>query len=149
MSSRPMRAAAMSSSMMMSAQQLSVMYVAFFIINSIVIWLANRWYPNAVVLGTHIHSPLMGLVYSMVVFTLLVVGAVPVIEYVTAQMKWRLSNRDWMMLYFVVNLVALWVVARFAEQLGMGLSSWVVVAVLSVIINLAQGMAVKFVVMKV
>src|SRR6185369_1237965 len=49
---------------------------------------------------------------------------------------------EMMVAYFVVNFVVLWFTSRFSEIFGMGLSSWVVVLVLALVINLVQGMAV-------
>jgi hypothetical protein len=130
---------------MMSAKELGAMFVAWFIGHSAVIYLANSIFPEAVVLGTHFFSPLQSLAYSMVVFTLITVGATPIIEHLAASSKKVLKAMDWIVLYFVINAVALWVVARFAEQLGFGVSSWMVVVALAAVMDLVQG----FLVMKV
>ena len=127
----------------MSAQQLTVITVLWFIAHSIIIYFANNWYPTAVVLGTHVITPMMGILYSMVVFTLLTVGSIPVIELVAAQMRWRLSNMHWFAAFWAIDAAALWLVARFAEQLGMGISSWVVAVVLGLLMDLVQGVLVQ------
>jgi hypothetical protein len=46
-----------------------------------------------------------------------------------------------MLTYFAINIVALWEITRFAENLGLGVSSWVVVILLAAALDWAQGMA--------
>ncbi|HEX7018054.1 MAG TPA: hypothetical protein VF209_04075 [Patescibacteria group bacterium] len=127
----------------MSAQQLTMVTVLWFLAHSAIIYLANMWFPNSVVLGTNVISPMMGILYSMVVFTLLTVGSIPVIELVSTQMRIKMMSLHWFGTFAVINTVGLWIVARFAEQLGMGLSSWMVAVALAVVMDIAQGMLVQ------
>lgn len=127
----------------MSAQQLALTAVLWLVAHTAIIYLANQFFPASVVLGTNLITPMMGLVYSMVVFTLIAVGAIPVIEAISAQMKWQLSNLHWFALFLVVDVVGLWIVARFAEQLGMGISWWLVALVLGLVMDVVQGFLVK------
>lgn len=126
----------------MTARQLSLTFVVWLIAHSLIFYLANRFYPQAVVLGTHELSALQGLAYSMVVFTLITVGSIPVVEMIAGMQNRVLKAMDWMVIYFVINTAAIWVVARFAEQLGMGISSWMVAIVLGLIIDAVQGLLV-------
>lgn len=87
-------------------------------------------------------KPLTGLLQSMAVFSLLTVAASPVIEAVADQMKYKLSFLHWIVLYAGINFGGLWITGRFAEQLGLGVSSWIVVLILAVIMDFAQGAAV-------
>lgn len=127
----------------MSAQQLVMTGVLWLIAHSLIIYLANRWYPEAVVLGTNVISPLMAIFYSMVVFTIISVGAIPVIELLTTQLRWRLSNLHWFAIFLVVDVAGMWLVTRFAEQLGLGISWWLVAVVLGVLMDVVQGLLVK------
>lgn len=52
-----------------------------------------------------------------------------------------LTSRDWMLAYFIINFVGLWVISRYSEQFGFGISSWVVAAVLAAVLDVAQGAA--------
>lgn len=131
---------AMSSPKPLTAIQLTKVFVAWLIGHVLVVYLVSQFFPNNVVLGNHLVSPLMGLVYSMVVFTLIAVGALPIVEYVSEVQQKRLSTLDWMILYAVINTVGLWVVARFAEQLGLGLSSWMVAVSLGIVLDFVQGL---------
>ena len=124
---------------MLSARQLMMIFIVFLIGHVAVLYFANRYFPDAIVLGTHFFKPMQALVYSMVVFTLITVGAIPVIEHLSAMYKRSLSNLDWMVLYFLVNAGALWLIGRFAEQLGMGLRSYMVAFVLAAVMDVVQG----------
>lgn len=125
----------------MSLTQLVLMFVVFMVVNSVVVLVANTLFPENVVLGTHLISPLQALIQSMAVFSLITVAAAPVIEAIADQMKVKLGFGHWMLLYAVINTIALWVTARFAELVGLGISSWVVVVVLAVVLDFAQGAA--------
>lgn len=123
--------------------QLVVMFVLFMIAHSVVIYLANLLFPNAVVLGTSRLTPGLALLNSMVVFTIIAVGMVPILEYLAKLRNMRIMDMHWMVLYFLINFVGLWLVARAAETLGLGLSSWRVVAILAIVLDAVQGLAVK------
>lgn len=127
----------------MTAQQLAMIAILWLVAHSAIIYLANRWFPDAVVLGTNVITPTMAILYSMVVFTLITVGAIPVIEALSTQLRWRLSNLHWFALFALVDVVGIWLVARFAEQLGMGISSWTVALTLGLVMDVTQGVLVK------
>lgn len=133
-------------SKMMTLTQLSVMFVSFLVANSVVVYLANKFFPMAVVLGTHLLSPFTALIQSMLLFTLLIVAVMPVVEIAIAALELKVKDLHWMILYFLINSAGLWVTARFAEMMGLGLSSWVVVLILAFVINAAQGVTFKLVV---
>lgn len=124
----------------MSAKQLAVTFATWLIGHSAVIWFASRFFPQAVVLGNHMFSPIQALFYSMIVFTLIAVGAIPIIEHLAVAQRKALKTLDWVVIFFVVDAVGLWVVARFAEQLGLGIASWVTVIALAIVIDATQGL---------
>ncbi|MBP9670595.1 hypothetical protein KBD75_04310, partial [Candidatus Woesebacteria bacterium] len=49
------------------------------------------------------------------------------------------SPKQWMALYFVVNFLVIWEITRFADNLGLGVSSWGVVLLLAAVFDMAQG----------
>jgi hypothetical protein len=122
---------------------LVMFFVAFLVVHTLVMYAANMLFPQSVVLGTNTISSFTGLLYSMTVFTFITVGAMPVIESIQRSQNVKFSNTHWMVFYFAINFVGLWLVARFAEQLGLGLASWKVVAALAVVLDVAQGLVVK------
>ncbi len=127
----------------LSLTQLSTIYVLFIIINSLVVYLAHSIFPQSVVLGTHLLSPMIALLQSMLVFTLIIVGSMPIIEVVTKLAQFRVSEKNWVIIYYLVNVVGLWTTARFAELLGLGISSWIVAALLGLVLSLLQSLTNK------
>jgi hypothetical protein len=127
----------------MSFVQLLMLYVVMFIVNSVVVLVANTLFPNLVVLGTHLYSPLQALLQSMAVFSLIVVAASPIIESMAGSMRMKLSFEHWMVLYFFINAAGLWITARFAEMLGLGIASFMTVLALALVLDIAQGAAMK------
>jgi hypothetical protein len=122
---------------------LVAIYALFFLAHVAVVALASSFFPSQVVLGTHMLSPLLALMYSMGVFTIITVGALPVIEGLSKATGMKLQDMHWMVIYYVVNFAGLWITARFAEMLGMGVANWTVVAVLALVIDIVQGLIIK------
>lgn len=120
---------------------LFVTYLTLLVVNMLVVYLASMWFPQNVVLGTAHLSTFGALFLSMNFLALLGTFAIPFIREYERMKKKMLSNTHWMIKYFALNFVGLWVIARFAEQLGLGLSSWMVAAVLAVALDVFQGVA--------
>jgi hypothetical protein len=121
---------------------LVIMYAVLLVVHLIVFAVLGFVFPNVMVFGTHQVSVLAGLLMSSIVFTFLTIGAIPVIEAVQSTLKIKLSNMQWMVAYYVLDFVSLWVLARFAEQLGMGISSWKAIAFIAILFDCAQGLAI-------
>lgn len=123
--------------------RLSLMFVYFMIVNSVILFAAHLLLPQQIVLGTYQISSLLGLVQSMLFFSLWAVVTVPVIELMAQFMHLKLADIHWIIATFFINFVGLWVVARLADMLGLGISSWIIVAVLSILFDLGQGVAIR------
>ena len=50
-----------------------------------------------------------------------------------------LTYQEWMLKYFVLNFVSIWIITRFSEQFGLGISSWTVAVALALVLDIAQG----------
>ena len=83
------------------------------------------------------------LLQSMLVFTLIVVGSMPVLEIVSKSLHFKMSDKTWLLAYYVVNGISLWITGRFAELIGLGLSSWMVAVLLGLVLSLLQSLASK------
>jgi hypothetical protein len=117
-------------------------YVVVTLVSAIVIYVANMIMPDQVVLGTMSLSPWWALMLSAGKLGLLVtVASVLFAEWDDRRRK-MMTPMQQIGAYFVVNVAALWLISRFAEVYGLGLSSWVVVAVLAAVIDFLQGFAV-------
>jgi len=115
-----------------------LLYFGFFAVNSLVIWLANMFLPSYVVLGTEWITKCWAMIHSMA--TLALVDVFMVLfgrEYETMKKK-VLASGEWLAIRLVVNSVGLWLIARLAKQLGLGISSWLVVIVLGFVLSVAQ-----------
>lgn len=124
---------------------LPITFDVLFVVSAAVIYVASMMFPNQVVLGTLYITPLWAIIYSMTFLTLLNTFLLPVIrEYENYRGK-MFSDKDWMATYFVVNFVGVWVITRFAEQIGFGVSSWIVVLLLAVVLDAVQGVAMMLV----
>lgn len=120
---------------------LVVTYFVLFVVNALVVWLANSLVPQQVVLGTQFISKGWAIIHSMGTLALLNTFAIPFVrEYEKSRGK-MFSPKEWMVAYLVLNLVGVWVIARFAENLGFGISSWTVALVLAAVLDVVQGIA--------
>lgn len=120
---------------------LVITYFVLFAVNSLVIYLANLWFPQNVVLGTQSLSPIWALFLSMGVLSLINTFAIPFMNQYEKSRKQPLTPKDWMAAYFVLNFIGLWLVTRAAVQLGFGITSWIVAAILALILDVFQGIA--------
>lgn len=119
-------------------------FIAMMVTNTVVILAANALFPNQVVLGS-LSVPFWWAVYhsmlELSVITLLVLFGVTICEWKT---KAIFTPAQWMGLYFVVNVSALWGITRFAEQMGLGVSAWWVLLILAGVFDFLQGMVMMF-----
>lgn len=74
----------------------------------------------------------------MSLLALVNVFAIPFVREYEHRAGKMFANNQWMAVYFVINFVGIWLIARFADQVGFGISSWLVAAVLAVVLNVVQ-----------
>ena len=118
---------------------LVITYFVLFLVNSLVIYLANSFFPQQVVLGTQAFNTTWSIIHSMAVVALVNTFAIPFVRLWEKRRGKMLSSTEWMMAYFVVNLAGIWGVARFSEQFGLGIRSWMVAVVLALTLDFIQG----------
>lgn len=119
-------------------------FVIMMIVNVVVLMLANLVAPNHVVLGTYSITPWWATYHSMFKLSVVTTLFMPLVTFYEWKNKTVFSPKQWLMTYFVVNLVMIWEITRFAENLGFGVSSFLVVVILAAVFNLAQGSAMMF-----
>lgn len=120
--------------------QLAKVFFVQLVLNSLVIWLANWLFPSQVVLGTAYFTLGWAVFHSMVMLSLIGTLAVPLFEWKQAMMGRSLTNKEWMMGYLAVNFIGIWVISRFSEQFGLGISGWWVGLLLAAAFDFVQGM---------
>lgn len=119
---------------------LLVTYVSVFFTNALVLFLANMFFPNQVVLGTFSMNSTWALIHSMGALALLNTFAVPIARLVEHMRGKMLTTQEWMIKYFVLNFIGLWVIARYSDQFGLGISGWYIALILALVLDFAQGM---------
>lgn len=116
-------------------------FFVLFAVNALVIYLANALFPADVVLGTYSISSWWALHHSVTKLSLIVTFAIAFVYYHEWKRGKDYSPREWMLAYFAVNTVAVWMITRFAENMGLGISHWWVAVLLAVALDWAQGFA--------
>lgn len=116
-------------------------FFVMLVVNVLVMLLAHMVFPAFVVLGTGTLSVVWALALSMGILSLIDTFTIPFVRVFENYRKRMFSTVEWMVTYFVINFVGLWLISRGAEQLGLGVKSWIVVLVLAVILDMVQGMA--------
>src|SRR5689334_17483222 len=116
-------------------------FLTLFVVNGLIIILANRFFPKQVVLGTISISYWWALHNSALKLTLINTLVMPFVALYEWKKKTTFTPQQWMGTYLIVNIVALWSIARFANNLGLGLSAWWVAVILAIVLDWIQGMA--------
>ena len=116
-------------------------FIVLFTVNNLVLHLVNLFFPASIVLGTSTISHWWAMCHSMLRLTLIGTAVIPLVTYYEWKKKMTLTPRQWMLTYLVVNFVVLWCISRFADNLGLGFSSWLVILLFAGTLDLAQGFA--------
>ncbi|OGV96638.1 hypothetical protein A2W24_01600 [Microgenomates group bacterium RBG_16_45_19] len=118
---------------------LVITFGVLWMVNSLVLYLAHRLFPSYIVLGTANLPMWWAVLDSMAVLALLNTFTIPFVRQTEAKRGQMFSNKEWMVLYLGLNFVGIWVIARLAEFIGLGISSWMVALVLAVVLDGVQG----------
>lgn len=114
--------------------------IALFVTNALVILIANAIFPHSIVLGS-VHTPYWwALHHSMFKLTVVDVFAMVFVTYYEWKNSVVFTPKQWMITYFVIDLIALWGITRFAEYMGLGVSSFGVLLGLAFVLDMIQGM---------
>ncbi|MBI2009825.1 MAG: hypothetical protein HYS86_01470 [Candidatus Chisholmbacteria bacterium] len=116
-------------------------YFVLFAVNLLVLYFAHLWFPQAVVLGTEYLTLGWSLLHSMGTLALIGTFSIPFLHRYEESRGRPLTSKDWLLAYLIINFVGLWLISRFSEQFGLGVTSWVVVAVLALTLDIVQGAA--------
>ena len=115
-------------------------YLALLAVNWLVLYIAHLWFPQNIVLGNASLSAGWAMCLSMSKLALIGTLAIPFFHQWEINRSKTLSPQDWMMGYFVLNFIGLWLITRFSHIYGLGVTSWVVVALMALVLDMAQGM---------
>jgi len=124
---------------------LVISFFILFAVNSLVLYFANLLFPTQIVLGNQSVTYGWSFIHSMATLAILNIFLVPLVREYENKIGKMISPMCWMKTYFIANFIGLWILARFANQLGMGLSSWVVALFLALALSVIQGIALMLV----
>lgn len=124
--------------------EMSRIYFICLAVNIVVLMFANKIAPMSVVFGTSVLTPTWGLFLSMGALSLINTLLIPVFDSVQEELSRALTTKEWMIGYFLINFVGLWLVSRFAEQFGFGISSWGVAGLIAIVLDFAQGAGIMY-----
>lgn len=105
------------------------------LINAVLLLLANMFLPANFVLGTHRTGVLMAAVSASLLWTIIVYLVDPLLRKLGVKTG---SDMKSVVIYLVANFVAIWITARMAPLTGFGVASFIWVALLAVVGNIVQ-----------
>lgn len=120
---------------------LVISYALTLVVSVLVLRLASLWFPQHIVLGTISLTAGWALWLSMGALALITTLAIPFFTEWEHRRKKILTPQDWTVGYAVVNFAALWLITRFSNVFGLGVTSWMIVAALALALDFAQGLA--------
>lgn len=118
-----------------------ISFLVLWVVNAVVIHLANMWFPAFIELGTENHSYLSAVLVSSGVLAVIGVFAIPFVHFYEAKRGKLVTPTEWTLIYFLVNTAAIWIIARVALLTGLGISSWMVAVALGLVLDVVQGAA--------
>ena len=101
----------------------------------LLIWAANAFFPTHFVLGSLTMSVTYGIIFSGLVWTVLVWFTEPVLRLFKIKPGKGMSM---MMAYLAANVVALWLISRLGPVIGFGISGILWVFGLAFVANFVQ-----------
>ena len=116
-------------------------FFTLFVVNVLVLLIANALFPSNVVLGNSAVSYWWAVHHSMFKLSVIAVFAMQLVTVYEWKKSVTFTPKQWMLLYFAVNTVTIWGISRFAEQMGLGISAWYVALLLGAALDWVQGMA--------
>lgn len=116
-------------------------FITLFIVNSLLLYIGSMLFPQAIVLGTASISTAWAIYHSMLELTLISIVVMLLVTVCEWKNKIVFTPKQWMGTYLVVNFISLWGISRFADNFGLGFSSWLVILLSAVVLDIFQGMS--------
>jgi hypothetical protein len=116
-------------------------YKMLFVVNAVVLYFAHSLFPQQIVLGTQSMTFFWAMLHSVGILTLANAFAIPFAHLMEEHKGRELTTNEWMIKYFLLNFASIWIITRFSDQFGLGISHWYIAAGLAIVLDIAQGMA--------
>lgn len=104
-------------------------------VNALLLYLASVLYPRNIVLGNNVLAPYLAVIITAVLLSVVLSFTLPVARVLKIKEKNELGMS---LSYTVANIIGLWLLARMAVFTGFGVSSYVVVVILGLILSAVQ-----------
>ncbi|HEY5600860.1 MAG TPA: phage holin family protein [Patescibacteria group bacterium] len=111
------------------------LFVLIWVINFVILYLASLFAPSMIVLENEFVQPLTSAILNSLILTLVVSLVDPLVKAL------KLPSNDPKIsgvIYAIVNIAAIWILARFALYTGLGISAFWVAIILGVIASVLQ-----------
>ena|SRR3989344_5555642 len=116
-------------------------FLAYWILNSAILYLAGLFLPKSVTIGNNIFAPYQALVFTGFLWSVIIWY----IEPITKDLQISLKDRAVMMLVLLfVNFATVWFIARFSFITGIGIANYWTDLTIAVAANLVQYVAWQF-----
>jgi len=116
-------------------QKKVVNFLSFWVASTIVLLLGSAVLRNNVVLGNDKLSASLAAIISGLVLT----GLIYLVPEVVKRTGYKIKDQNiWVAIYFVANVVIIWIIKRFAIITALGISSIFWVLVLALVITLVE-----------
>lgn len=112
-----------------------VLYLLYWLLNSLVIYLTGRLFPDFVVLGNWRFSQVESALYAGFWVTVFFWSMWDFL-YVRGVAMSKLPGAFWV--FYGMNVVSVWLVSRFSHIAGMGISSFLWAFIIAFMANLTQ-----------
>ena len=118
----------------------TITYLNLLLVNVLVLWIAARWFPQYIVLGTLSLTTVWALWLSMGKLALINILIMPFFGGWKHCHNKRLCFIKKPSSCFLINFAGLWAITRFSDVFGLGVTSWKVVACLALVLSLVQSL---------
>ena len=113
-------------------------FLVFWLIDSAILYLASLLLPRSVTIGNSIFVKYQAIVFSGFIWSFIVWYAEPVFKDMEIDLR---DTSTMMLVYLSLNFATVWFIARFSFITGIGIASFLYVALLAVVGNLVQYIA--------
>ncbi|KKR54766.1 MAG: hypothetical protein UT92_C0013G0002 [Candidatus Curtissbacteria bacterium GW2011_GWA1_40_24] len=116
-------------------QKKAVSFLTFWVVNTVVLLVANSIFGGNVVVGNQSISTGLSAIFAGLVLTALIPLAPKAVE----QTGYKIKNQNvWPAIFLASNIVVLWILKRLAMVTGFGISSILWVLILAIVITFVE-----------
>jgi|SRR3989338_3010605 len=117
-------------------------FIVFWLLNSLVFYFAPFILVGLVVTGNVRLTSFMASIISGFLLTLADAFTQPALTHLNIKLK---DEWQWTLIYLFINVIGIWVIARYADLTGVGIANAWMVVLLGIIVSCTQWASWKFV----